>query len=285
MAQGATVRLLIVILHPTDAGAIASIESPMSGQAESSTAATILRNDDPLTLALRNGDALNIDDIARLDRSMSPAYDVLSSLGTSNIAVFSTHDNSTVTKPTSTGSTYYNNAYKGKGKAKASYASSLSVANGSGSEAEAQRNTVGREALFAMGDWTSGDPVPTEPLRGTARAKTRCRSDRNIKHKKPTVKIFHHVVPAADTFERDSLARGKDQVVLGAYMRDSPGELPILPSLAIDLLTGQQRIAISAAAPLRRTKKKGRSVLHLCTTRPADPCHTLGYISSLHSRR
>lgn len=196
----------------------------MSGQAESSTAATILRNDDPLTLALRNGDALDIDDIARLDRAMSPAYDA-SSLGTSSSAVFTAHDNSTITKPTSTGTPYPNNGYKGKGKAKASYPSSLSVAYGSGSEAEAQRNTVRRDALFAMGDWTAGDPVPTEPLKGSARAKTRRRSDRHVKHKKPVVKIIQHGSTAPASSESDSVPRGNDQVVTVAHAHDTTGKL------------------------------------------------------------
>ena len=164
-----------------------------------------------------------MDDIARLDRTISPAYDTLSSLGTSSTAVFSNQDESTVTKPTSTGTPYHNNVHKGKGKARVSYASSLSVAHGSGSEAEAQRRTARGNALFAMGDWAAGGSVPAEPLKGAARAKTRHHSNRHAKAKKPEVKVIHHRSPAADFSERDSGAAGHDQVVTVANVQDNSG--------------------------------------------------------------
>ncbi|KAJ4371159.1 hypothetical protein N0V83_004375 [Neocucurbitaria cava] len=197
----------------------------MIGQAESSTAAPIFRNNDPLTIALRNGAALEMDDIARLDRVTSLAYDTLSSLGTSSTAVFSTHEGSTVTKPTSTGTPYYNHSPKGKGKARVSYASSLSVAYGSGSEAEAQRNSARGNALLAMGGWAAGGSVPAEPLKGAARAKTRHRSYRQAKAKKPDVKIIHHQSPPNASLETDDGVVDQDQVVAIAHGHGASGEL------------------------------------------------------------
>ncbi|KAF1845006.1 uncharacterized protein K460DRAFT_101571 [Cucurbitaria berberidis CBS 394.84] len=162
-----------------------------------------------------------MDDIARLDRAMSPAYDTISSIGTSSTAVFSTHDNSTVTKPTTTSTPYHSNVDKGKGKAKVPYASSLSVAYGSGSEAEAQRDTARGNALFAMGDWAAGASVPAEPLKGSARAKRRYRFDRQMKQKKPVVKIIHHGNPAGTPSEGVTVAGDNDQVVTVAHVNDT----------------------------------------------------------------
>lgn len=156
---------------------------------ESSTTLNIHRNDDLLTQALRDDPRLDIYDIARLNRAMSPEYDALSSLGTSP-AVFSAEEDSTVTKPTSAGTPYPEYDHKGKGKAKASYPSSLSVAHGSEAEAEARHDAVRREAFFAMGDWTVDCLGNTMPLKGTAQAKTLVRHTRSLKHKKPSVTVI-----------------------------------------------------------------------------------------------
>ncbi|KAF1937962.1 hypothetical protein EJ02DRAFT_38822 [Clathrospora elynae] len=169
----------------------ATIESPMSGKSQSSTAAAIFRNDDPLTKELRDGAALGFNDISRLNRATSPAYEALSWLGPPSNDVFSAQDDPTITKPTSTGTPYQNNVYKGK--ATASHASWLSVAHGSGSEAEAELQAASRDALVAMGDWTAGILVPDETLKGSARAKSLDRRDRKRKFKKPLVKIIQHI--------------------------------------------------------------------------------------------
>ncbi|KAF1831756.1 hypothetical protein BDW02DRAFT_39151 [Decorospora gaudefroyi] len=178
--------------------AAASVESPMSGQAlssSSSAAATILRNDNPLTQALRDGTDLELDDIIRLDRGSSSAYEASLSLGPPTGDVFTTQDDSATTQPTSLGTRYPTKVYndKGKGKAKASHASSLSVAYGSGSEAEAQRQETRKDNLLGMGDWASASLIPNEPLRGAARAKTRRHRERQQKHKKPVVQIIQHM--------------------------------------------------------------------------------------------
>lgn len=182
------------------------------------TAAAIFRNDDIFTQMLRQEAILDIEDIARLNRAVSPTHSAISSLGPPSTAVFSGHDESTITKPTSTGSPYPEQAHTGKGKAKACDASSLSVAHGSESEAEAQHSAERRDDLLAMGGWSAGHLTSTELLKGAARAKKRNRHDRSLKRKKPQVTIFQHDLPRLprDDGERDS-------VVTIAPAGDGPG--------------------------------------------------------------
>jgi hypothetical protein len=157
----------------------------MSEHAESSTVSAILRNDDVLSQALRGANALDINDIARLNQAVPLPHDTLSSVGTSSTAVFSSRDESTVTKPTSTG-TYHN---KGKGKLKTGYSSSLSGTHGSASEAEFSCTALRRDNLLAVGDWADSELDVPRPLKGTARAKERQQPRRKLKNKKPIVVI------------------------------------------------------------------------------------------------
>jgi hypothetical protein len=168
----------------------------MSGPA-SSTAATILRTRDPLAEALRDEASMDLDDIARINRVLSPTYDASSIPGTPTDGLFSAQDKSTSTEPTSIDTSLPNKTYKGKGKARveASNASSLSAACGSASEAEAQRPDVRREALLAVGDWATATLVSDELLRGAARAKTRRHRVGPRKVKKPVVEIVQHIEP------------------------------------------------------------------------------------------
>jgi hypothetical protein len=159
--------------------------SSMSVHAESSTSAAILRNDDVLSQALRDGNTLDINDIARLNQVASTYHGALSSVGTSSTAVFSPRDESTVTKPTSTGTNYN----KGKGKLNTGYSSSLSGTHGSASEAEVNSTTLRRDSLLAMGGWAASELDLPRPLRGAARAKERQQLHRKLKHKKPIVII------------------------------------------------------------------------------------------------
>ncbi|KAF2130494.1 hypothetical protein P153DRAFT_430690 [Dothidotthia symphoricarpi CBS 119687] len=166
----------------------ASLERSIVEPAESSTAAILLRNDDPLTRALRGRDAVDVEDLVRLARATSPTSDILPSLGSSSTAVFSSLGESTVTKPTSTGTSYPIYDPEGKGKAKAPSISSLSATHGSGSEAEASDRAVREHALLAMGDWIANEDVaPVLPLKGTARAKQRTSNSLRHKHKKPVI--------------------------------------------------------------------------------------------------
>ena len=160
-----------------------------------------------------------MDEIARLDQATLPAQDALSSLESTSTAVFSIKDESTATKPTSTGTPYPNYVYrdKDKGRRKPPYASSLSVAYGSGSEAELEQHMARRDALLAMGDWATGDLIPNEPLKGAARAKTRNRHKWQPKQKKPVIGIIR---PSG---KDKALPNGDDEAVVTIK---SPAERP-----------------------------------------------------------
>ena len=142
----------------------------------------LARHDDPMTVALRSEGVLGIDELIHLNRALSPLPVVASSSGTLTSTVFSSRKESTGTKPTSAGTSYPVDGYKGK--AVATYASSVSATHGSGSEAEAELEALRDSALVGVGDW-SADP----PLKGSARARKRPRVNRRPKHKKPVVII------------------------------------------------------------------------------------------------
>jgi hypothetical protein len=179
----------------------------MSEHAESSTAAAIFRNDDVLSQALRGGNDLDINDIALLNQATFLPNDTLSSVGTSSTAVFSHHDESTITKPTSAG-TQHN---KGKGKLRTVYSSSLSGTHGSASEAEVGCAVQRRDNLLAIGDWADSELDASRPLKGTVRAKQRQQPRRKPKHKKPIVVI-----------EQDNRARGHADICNGPSLTTSP---------------------------------------------------------------
>jgi hypothetical protein len=166
----------------------------MIEHAESSTAAAILRNDDALSQALRDGITLNIEDIARLDHTQLATQGAISSTGTLSTAVFSSRECSVGTKPTSTGTDHPTIARldKGKGKVKTRDSSSLSGTHGSASEAEVELQAVRRNNLIAMGDWADTELGSAQPLRGGARAKERQQIRRPPRRKKPIVVIEQH---------------------------------------------------------------------------------------------
>jgi hypothetical protein len=99
--------------------------------------------------------------------------------------VFSSPNESTVTKPTSMGT----NLNKGKGKLRTGYSSSLSGTHGSASEAEVECTTLQRDDLLAIGGWADSELEASRPLKGTVRAKERQQPRRKHKCKKPIVVI------------------------------------------------------------------------------------------------
>jgi hypothetical protein len=163
----------------------------MTEHAESSMATAISRNDDALSRALRDGLTLDLDDITRLNHASLSALDAVSSSGTSNTAVFSSHEESVVTKPTSAETDHgtYARVDKGKAKMNTGYCSSLSGTHGSASEAEAEQRILRRNHLLAMGDWASSELESSQPLRGAARAKKRQQRRYQPRRKKPVVVI------------------------------------------------------------------------------------------------
>jgi hypothetical protein len=223
----------------------ASVQDTMSGQA-SSTAA-ILRTSDALAEALRDEASMDLDDIARINRVMSPTYDASSIPGAPTEDLFSAQDKSTTTQPTSIDTSLPNITYNGKGKARveASNASSLSVACGSASEAEAQRPDVRREALLAVGDWATATFVSEEPLRGAARAKTRRHRIGPRKIKKPVVEIVQHIEPG-----NVSLVENREATVTVAAAYNGPGTSSPCLSESLHVLTRYQKKPTSANVPL-----------------------------------
>ncbi|KAF2706183.1 hypothetical protein K504DRAFT_505142 [Pleomassaria siparia CBS 279.74] len=160
------------------------------------------RNSDPLTLRLRSRAPVGINELIYIQQVTSPGpatapgFVTAPSSGTPTRTVFSSHEASENTKPTSTGTSYPVEGYTGKGKATATYASSLSATHGSASEAEADMDTARDEALVGVGDWMDGSSVTTTPLRTPARAVKGERVKRGSKHKKPIVIHEEHLKTA-----------------------------------------------------------------------------------------
>lgn len=146
----------------------------MSDYAESSTAATaatstvLSRNDDPLTVALRSKTEHppSLAELVDLTRAGAPSRSLPSTLGTLTTTAFSSQKESSVTKPTSAGTSYVVDGYTGKGKSKVvkTYASSMSATHGSGSEAEADQDN----ALAGV-----GDQFEVNTLRGSRKPRKR----------------------------------------------------------------------------------------------------------------
>ncbi|KAF2193737.1 hypothetical protein K469DRAFT_241794 [Zopfia rhizophila CBS 207.26] len=137
------------------------------------------RDEDPFTLALRGSDHIGIDELISLNRNNSLTVACSSAAPTTSF--FSSHKGSSVTKPTSAGTSYPIEG-KGKDKAVATYASSLSATHGSGSDTELE--AIRDNALFGVGDWIGdGARTPRMP-KGSTRTIKR---PRRPKAKKPVV--------------------------------------------------------------------------------------------------
>ena len=164
-----------------------------------------------------------MDDIARLNQAMPPPHDALSSVETSSTAVFSSREESTITKPTSADTSTPTVAHndKGKRKLKTGYASSLSVTHGSASEAEVERRALRRNNLFALGEWADTTLEPSRPLKCTVRARDRQQSRRKSKQKKPLVVIRQDGRDHGSSEERDGL------IVTTAPSYGSTGKLSV----------------------------------------------------------
>jgi hypothetical protein len=203
MVESRYLRINIAALKPIQFS-LATFENAMSNYAESSTAATadtstvLARNDDPFTIALRSetGRPLSLDELVHLNRPDPPSRDLPSTVGTLTTTELSSWKESSVTKPTSAGTSYIVDGYIGKGKGKVvkTYASSLSATHGSGSEAEAEQDN----ALFGV-----GDQFESNTLRGAARARRRPRTNNTPRPKKVPLVIHYdddvHVSSGEDT--------------------------------------------------------------------------------------
>ncbi|KAF2025768.1 hypothetical protein EK21DRAFT_116474 [Setomelanomma holmii] len=162
----------------------------MASHAELSTAAMLPRDGDEWSNALRSGQGLGIDDILCLHRTTMPSNDDMSSCDSSSATVFSGSEASTVTKPTSAGTSHPAAFYKtkGKGKQKLHYASSLEGAYGSASEAEAIRKALCRDSVAAASNWADQELQSTR-LKGSSKERIRQNNHYPGKHKKHVVVI------------------------------------------------------------------------------------------------
>ena len=133
-----------------------------------SVAFIITRNGDPLTLALRNGEEVDDDELVQLNQASTP---MSSSIGSSPTADFSSREPSIVTKPTSYGTNYPAHDYNGGDKTDVAYPSSLSATHGSGSEAEVEHEDARGHSLLGAGAWTSSHQAKSSCLRGDRRAR------------------------------------------------------------------------------------------------------------------
>ncbi|KAF2259735.1 hypothetical protein CC78DRAFT_620780 [Lojkania enalia] len=163
----------------------APISSSVSEYGERSSPAAVARNDDPMTLRLRTEGHLGIDELIHLNRQSSPPTIAASSVGTPTTVVFTSRKESTLTKPTSIGTSY---PIHGKGKATATttYASSASATYGSGSDTEFEANR--ENALLHIGGWAPNEASCL--LKGSSRTRKRSRIKRQLRQKKPEV-IIH----------------------------------------------------------------------------------------------
>ncbi|KAL6703647.1 hypothetical protein ACN47E_009421 [Coniothyrium glycines] len=163
-------------------------KNTMMDHDESCTAATIFRNDDSFTRTLRSPGELEMEDLAKLHRPLSPTSNA-SVVGTSAAKVFSHPAGSTSTKPTSTGTAapYYGMG-KGKGNMDGPSTSSLSVGHGSFLEAEA----VQGDTLFGMGEWTKSTTAIEAPTESRPKD-DEYEDSKPAKIKKPRISILPRV--------------------------------------------------------------------------------------------
>jgi hypothetical protein len=183
----------------------------MSDYTNSYTAVMLSRNDDHISIALRSGGAIELEDLVQLQRTTSPNTETSSSVCTPT-SVFTSRNESSGTKPTSGGTSYPLENYHGKGKAVATYASSLSATYGSGSEAEAEQDY----ALVGIGQWAGEGPATTRLPKERSKARKRPRENRSMKLKKPVIIVQHE--PPSQTSPAD------DETLAGARVACSTGK-------------------------------------------------------------
>lgn len=148
---------------------LATVDSSLSDTHRSVHAAILgqPRDDDPNTLLFRGQAPIELDDIvSNLNTNINTSHSVASSSAAPTTSVFSSRKESSVTKPTSNGTSYPISGHDGKGKGTATYAPSLSATHGSGSDTE--REAVRNTELLGLGNWAG-----VEPIRQTRKTKKR----------------------------------------------------------------------------------------------------------------
>jgi hypothetical protein len=228
-----------LFIFPTLTVPTATVENSTSNYAESSTAALVSRDDDPMTVALRTKDShIDLDEIVRLNRAASSSHHTDSTVGTLTTSVFSSHKGSSGTKQTSAGTSY---PIFGQGNVVATYSSSLSASHGSVSDTE-EKN----QAFIGIGEWTGMNPI-----KGAVRSRKRQQADRLPKYKKPVVIIQHDgPYPASSdedqylTTENLSPRRSKEtQYLLRHTTKVGRGRLTLAEEDLASQITEKPRVA------------------------------------------
>ncbi|KAF2812500.1 uncharacterized protein BDZ99DRAFT_461175 [Mytilinidion resinicola] len=141
------------------------------------------RDNDPVTLSIRHGAAIELKDITTNVnthlRAATPS--AISSTAPPTESAWGSRKASSMTKPTSHGTNYSAGGYNGKRNGLITYAaSSLSATHGSGSDTdrEAQRD----QDTLGMGSWAGLPPSP--PVKGS--------NKRPKRSKKPPVVLIQH---------------------------------------------------------------------------------------------
>lgn len=136
------------------------------------------RNDDPWSAL----DLNRYHDEDRLSQASSPTT---ASTGSIPADVFSSHEPTIVTKPTSNGTEYPGYNYKYKDEADVTYATSLSASHGSASEIEVEHDDAPHDSFLHMGGWMSGHESQDHCLRRPKYAKIRLSKDLPYRKKFP----------------------------------------------------------------------------------------------------
>jgi hypothetical protein len=135
----------------------------------------VARGDDPWSAL----DLNRYHDEDHLSQASSPTT---TSTGSVPADVFSSHEPTIVTKPTSNGTDYPGCNYKYKGEADVTYATSLSASHGSASELEVEHDDTPHDSLAHMGGWMSGHQAQDQCLRRPKYAKIRL--SKNLPYRK-----------------------------------------------------------------------------------------------------
>lgn len=133
------------------------------------------RDDDPWS-------ALDLNLYHDGDRLSQASSSTIESTGPVPAHVFSSHEPTIVTKPTSNGTDYPGYNYKYKDQADVTYATSLSASHGSASEIDVEHDDAPHDSFLHMGGWMSDHQAQDQCLRRPKHAKVRL--SKNLPYRK-----------------------------------------------------------------------------------------------------
>lgn len=147
----------------------------MSTDPRTSVISIVARGDDPWS-------ALDLNRYHDEDCLSQASSSTTASTGSIPADVFSSHEPTIVTKPTSNGTDYPGYSYKYKDEADVIYATSLSASHGSASEIEVEHDDAPHDSFLHMGGWMSSYEAQDQCLRRPKYAKIRL--SKNLPYRK-----------------------------------------------------------------------------------------------------